>query len=60
MTRSTVTHGQTQRKLKDDAVVIKDSLLALSKRVIQIQSVVNKEINSINANMERLSSSCGS
>jgi hypothetical protein len=45
-------HGQTQRKLKDDAVVIKDSLLALSKRVIQIQSIVNKEINAVNANMD--------
>lgn len=46
-------HGQTQRKLKDDAVVVKDSLLALSKRIMEIQSIVNKEINAVNQNMER-------
>jgi len=45
-------HAKTQRKLKDDAEIIKDSLRALSKRVIQIQPIVNKEINSINANMD--------
>lgn len=45
-------HAQTQRKLKDDAQIIKDSLRALSKRVIQIQPIVNKEINAINANMD--------
>jgi hypothetical protein len=46
-----IDHSQTQRKLKDDAVMVKDSLLALSKRIIQIQPVVNKEINAVNANM---------
>jgi len=46
-----VDHGQTQRKLKDDAVVIKDSLQALAKRIIQIAPKVNKEITSINSNM---------
>ena len=39
--------SQQQHKLKEDAKVIEDSLLALSKRVIQIQSTVNKELNSI-------------
>ena len=44
--------GQEQRKLKDDSKVIKDSLIALSKRVIQIQSIVNREINKVNKHME--------
>lgn len=44
---------QQQKKLKDDAKMIEDSLFALSKRVVQLQSVVNKEINLINANMEK-------
>jgi hypothetical protein len=48
-----VDHGQFQRKLKDDAQIIKDSLLALSKRVMQIAPKVNKEISSINSNMSK-------
>ncbi|MCC7301026.1 MAG: hypothetical protein IT233_00135 [Bacteroidia bacterium] len=42
-----------QKKLKDDAKIIEDSLLALSKRVFQLQSIVNKEISNINNNMEK-------
>jgi len=42
-----------QRQLKDDASLIEDSLFALSKRNPQIGSVVNREINSINSNMEK-------
>ena len=45
--------AQKQKKLKDDAKMIEDSLFALSKRVVQLQSVVNKEINLINANMDK-------
>lgn len=45
--------AQNQRKLKDDAQVVKDSLRALAKRVVQLESVVNKEINSVNSNMEK-------
>ena len=45
--------GQQQRKLKDDARMIEDSLFALSKRVSQIQSIVNREIASVNDNMEK-------
>lgn len=45
--------SQQQKKLKDDAKMIEDSLLALSKRQPMIQSVVNKEIASINNNMEK-------
>jgi hypothetical protein len=45
--------SQTQKKLKDDARIIEDSLLALSKRVIAIQSFINKEIGMVNSNMEK-------
>ena len=45
--------AQQQKKLKDDAKMIEDSLFALSKRVVQLKSVVNKEINLINSNMEK-------
>lgn len=44
-------HGQTQRKLKDDAKMVEDSLFALSKRVAQIGAIVNREINLVNENM---------
>lgn len=40
--------GQEQRKLKDDAKMIEDSLFALSKRVVQIQPIVNQEIGNVN------------
>ena len=43
---------QDQRKLKDDALMIEDSLTALSKRVIQIQKDVSREINAINLNTD--------
>jgi len=44
---------QQQKKLKDDAKMIEDSLFALSKRVVQLESTINKEIASINNNMEK-------
>ena len=40
-----------QNKLADDSQIIDDSLLALSKRVVQIQATINKEIAAINNNM---------
>jgi len=46
-----VSHGQVQRKLKDDAEMVKDSLFALSKRVTQLQSLVNREISLVNLHM---------
>lgn len=46
-----VRHGQEQRKLKDDAEMVKDSLFALSKRVNQLQAIVNREINLVNLHM---------
>ncbi|MCB0769817.1 MAG: hypothetical protein KDC00_05365 [Flavobacteriales bacterium] len=47
-----IEQGRTQRKLRDDAKVIEDSLFALSKRVPQLQSVVNREMNAVNGNMD--------
>jgi hypothetical protein len=44
---------QHQKKLKDDAKMIEDSLFALSKRVVQLESTINREIASINSNMEK-------
>lgn len=44
---------QQQKKLKDDAKVIEDSLLAISKRQMALQSVINKEIHEINYNLEK-------
>ncbi|CAN5435429.1 ATPase [soil metagenome] len=48
--------SQAQRKLKDDSKVIEDSLLALSKRVAQISSMVNEQITDINDNLEKAQS----
>jgi hypothetical protein len=45
--------SQQQKKLKDDAKMVEDSLLAISKRQPAIQPAVNKEISAINTNMER-------
>ncbi len=39
---------QEQYKLKDDAAMIEDSLIALSKRVFQIQSFVTDELHKMN------------
>jgi hypothetical protein len=40
-----------QKKLKDDAKMVEDSLFALSKRVPQLEGIVNREISTINQNM---------
>ncbi len=45
--------AQDQKRLKDDAKMIEDSLFALSKRNPQIENIVNKEIAEINANMDK-------
>ncbi|MCC2545727.1 DUF4175 family protein [Hymenobacter sp. BT175] len=44
--------GQNQRKLKDDAAIIQDSLYALAKRVEQIQSFVTREVGEMNGRMD--------
>ncbi|HEX8349193.1 MAG TPA: DUF4175 family protein [Hymenobacter sp.] len=43
--------GQTQRKLKDDAAIIQDSLYSLAKKVPQIQSFVTREVGEMNGRM---------
>lgn len=43
--------AQDQKKVKDDARMVEDSLFALSKRVPQLESIVNREISAINQNM---------
>ncbi len=47
-----IEHGRLQRKLRDDAKVIEDSLFALSKRVPQLEGIVNREMNAVNGNMD--------
>lgn len=44
--------AREQQKLKDDAKLVEDSLFALSKRVIQLETIVNREIREINHNMD--------
>ncbi len=44
---------QDQRKIRDDLQMIEDSLVELSKRQIQIESYVTREIRDINLNMEQ-------
>ncbi|MFQ3332631.1 MAG: hypothetical protein ACI84S_000377 [Thalassomonas sp.] len=44
---------QRQNKLADNSQIIEDSLLALSKRVVQIQATINREITAINKNMNK-------
>jgi hypothetical protein len=45
--------GQLQKKVKDDTKMIEDSLYALSKRVVEVQSFINKEIGLVNLNIEK-------
>ena len=48
-----VKYIKEQKKLSDNSKIIEDSLFALSKRVIQIESVINKEISAINYNIDK-------
>lgn len=45
--------GQEQRNLKDNAKIIEDSLTALSKRVPEISSFINKEMTKMNSHMNK-------
>ncbi len=45
--------GRQQKKLRDDARIVEDSLFALSKRVPQLQALVNREMNLVNDNMDQ-------
>nr|WP_315417357.1 DUF4175 family protein [uncultured Pedobacter sp.] len=44
---------QKQRSIKDNLKTIADSLYSLSKRVPQIESTVNEEMNKINFNLDK-------
>ncbi len=46
-----VTLSQEQLKLDDDFRVLEDSLLALSKRVFQIESYITKELSALKSHM---------
>ncbi len=48
-----VLQTQKQKDIKDNLKMIEDSLYSLSKTVPQIQSVVNKEIQTINLNVTK-------
>jgi len=43
---------QNQHKIDEDARMVEDSIIALSKRVFQIESFVTKELKAINQNMD--------
>lgn len=45
--------GQKQKKLEDDSKMVEDSLFALSKRIVQLEAVVNREIGLVNRNIAR-------
>lgn len=49
---SYITWAQKQKDVKDNLQTAEDSLYALSRRVPQIQSTVNQEINSIKTNID--------
>ncbi|EMR03105.1 DUF4175 family protein [Cesiribacter andamanensis] len=44
--------GQQQLKLKDDAVILEDSLRSLAERVFQIRSFVTREVDQMNRFLE--------
>ncbi len=44
--------AQKQKKIKDDAKIIEDSLFALSKRNVAVQGFINKEVGKMNYHME--------
>lgn len=44
---------QEQKKLKDDAEMVEDSLYALAKKLVQIESFVTQEITEINRNIAK-------
>lgn len=45
--------GQHQKKIRDDAKMIEDSLFALSKRVKQVEHFINKEIGKVNSHLDK-------
>ncbi|SDE76308.1 hypothetical protein SAMN05216464_10996 [Mucilaginibacter pineti] len=47
-----ITLSQSQKDIKDNLKTAEDSLYAISRRIPQIQSTVNKEITSINSHID--------
>lgn len=45
--------AKEQKRIKDNAKIIEDSLLALSKRVPEIGSFINREVTKLNDNLDR-------
>lgn len=54
-----ILHTQKQKDIQNNMKMIEDSLYSLSKKVPQIQSVVNKEIQTINFNTGKALESLG-
>lgn len=44
---------QVQKNIKDDMRLVEDSLFELSKKVVQIKSIINRETGKINEQIER-------
>ena len=44
---------QAQNEIKRNSLIVEDSLFALSKRVVQIEPSINKEITAIKLNLEK-------
>ncbi len=55
-----VESAQVQKNIKDNAKIIEDSLLALSKKVVEIKSFVNREISKLNDNLDKSVQAFGS
>lgn len=47
-----IKHTQKQKDIKDNLKMVQDSLYALSRQAPQIESVINKEIQTINTNID--------
>lgn len=45
--------ARRQKNIKDNARIIEDSLIALSKRVPEISTFINREISKLNANLNK-------
>ena len=43
---------EEQQRIKEDTRMVEDSLIALSKRVMQISSFITREMNAVNKNLE--------
>lgn len=51
--------AKEQKRIKDNAKIIEDSLLALSKKVPEIRSFINREVTKLNDNLDRSVSGFG-